>query len=104
MTEERRSDLPNKPLVEVIVEIKWGQEKQIDTITAGRLYEKVREEYPVIEDLPITQIPIEPPHMVRHRFRRERGGSCSTQLGADALPVAAIDGDHRWQFNWYLSN
>ena len=99
MTEERRSDLPNKPLVEAIVEIKWGQEKQIDTITAGRLYEKVREEYPVIEDLPITQIPIELPHMVRHRFRREKDGWPLIQIGPGVLTVNETEGYHWEEFS-----
>jgi len=65
--------LPNKPLVEAILEVKWGDPGLPDPaypMIVGRLYESVKAEYGVVEDLELAQFP---PglavHVPRHRFR-----------------------------------
>jgi uncharacterized protein (TIGR04255 family) len=80
-----REDLPNKPLVEAILELQWelqanptNNNLQRDPgfrILLGRMYDKVRTKYPELEDLPQTLIPEEvTPRIVRHRFRETKGG------------------------------
>src|SRR5712692_230917 len=92
--------LPNKPLVESIAEIKWGQEGQPDPaypIIVGRLFERLKTEYPSIEDLPITMVPAEMTvHQVRHRFRKTRDGWPLVQIGPGVLTVNDTDAYH-WE-------
>ena len=62
MSEElipEREDLPNKPLVEAIFEVQWALssvegQAEVDPgfrILLGRLYDRVRSEYPFLENL-----------------------------------------------------
>lgn len=99
MSKDRPKHLPNKPLVEAIVEIKWGKEGQPDPgypVIVGRLYERVAADYPVIEDLPVTQVPAElTVHMVRHRFRRVKDGWPLVQIGPGVLTVNETEG-YQW--------
>ena len=84
-------NLPNKPLVEAILEIKWGQPNEPDSaypVMVGRLYERVRDKYPAIEDLPITQIPPNMTvHVVRHRFRAADGQWPLVQIGPGVVAL-----------------
>lgn len=84
-------NLPNKPLIEAIAEIKWGKESELDPgfeIIVGRLYERLQAEYPEIEDLPIVQVPPAMTiHMVRHRFRRKKEGWPLVQIGPGILTI-----------------
>ena len=65
--------LPSKPLVEALLEVKWGEANRPDPaypVIVGRLYEKLKDRYPAIEDLDLAQFPpglaVQVP---RHRFR-----------------------------------
>jgi uncharacterized protein (TIGR04255 family) len=73
-----RKDLNNKPLVEAVVELRWGppvpqptmEVDQYYPLLLGRFSERVQKEYPFHEPLPSSQLPIMPlPVMVQHRFR-----------------------------------
>jgi len=70
--------LKNKPLIEAILEVKWALTSPIAgvqtdphyKILLGRLYDKVREDYPEHEQLPTASMPDEiAGGMVQHRFR-----------------------------------
>jgi uncharacterized protein (TIGR04255 family) len=91
-------DLPAKPLVEALVEVRWGEPGQPDPaypLLVGRLYERLHTEYPVIEDLPLAQFPpVATVHMVRHRFRRTPGGWPLVQIGPGVLTLNETDGYH----------
>jgi uncharacterized protein (TIGR04255 family) len=69
-------DLPNKPLVEAFVELRWkvdedaARSRRAFRLLFARYYDKVQNEYPTLEDLPIAAVPEEMvPQVVRHRFR-----------------------------------
>jgi uncharacterized protein (TIGR04255 family) len=92
--------LPKKPLVEAIFELRWGlqqvsqQESQIQgndpgfQILLGRFYDKVRQEFPEPENLPISMVPqMMTPYVVRNRFRRTKDGWPLVQLGPGILSV-----------------
>lgn len=83
-------DLPNKPLVEALLEFQWalipdsmgGQKDPAYPIVVGRLQERVREDYPVIETLPTTRIPDElTPYIAKYRFRQAEGEWPLIQVG-----------------------
>jgi len=97
------SDLPKKPLVEAILEVKWGHENRPDPaypLTVGRLYERARQDYAEIEDLPIAQVPAEvATHFVRHRFRQSKGGWPLVQIGPGILTLNATREYHWEDFN-----
>jgi len=103
MTKEWPKILPRKPLVEAIIEIRWGQEMQPDPaypIIVGRLYEQVRAEYGEIEDLPFGQIPAElTVHMARHRFRKSKGGWPLIQIGPGVFTFNETEGYRRDDFS-----
>jgi uncharacterized protein (TIGR04255 family) len=92
--------LPNKPLIEAILEVRWGQEGQPDAaypLIVGRLYERLKTQYPAIEDLPIVQVPPEiTVHQVRHRFRAAKDGWPLVQVGPGVLTVNETEG-YRWR-------
>jgi len=91
--------LPNKPLVEAILEVKWGSPDKPDPaypMIVGRLYEKVRDEYPFVQDLELAQFP---PgiavHVPRHRFRKAENEWPLVQIGPG---VAALNDTE--QYTW----
>lgn len=96
---KRFTDLPNKPLIEAIVEIKWGKESELDPgfqVIVGRLYERLQGDYPEIEDLPTAQVPPAMTiHMVRHRFRRKKEGWPLVQIGPGILTINETEA-YRW--------
>lgn len=75
--------LLNPPLLEAFFEVRWGllvdpqTQRMRDTaypMMVGRMYEKFKSDFPVIEDLPTTQMhPEANPFVVRHRMRKEKG-------------------------------
>jgi uncharacterized protein (TIGR04255 family) len=97
--QERPKDLPRKPLVEAIVEVQWGSEGQSDPaypIVVGRLFERVQPKYPEIEDLLAVAVPAElTVHIVRHRFRRSKGGWPLVQIGPGVFTFNETEG-YRW--------
>ena len=92
---DQHRSLPKKPLIEALVEIKWGTEGEMDPgfhLLVGRLYERVRSEYPDVEDLAISNFPPAfMTHVVRHRFRRVKGGWPLIQIGPGILTVNETD-------------
>ncbi|OGC93304.1 MAG: hypothetical protein A2142_07345 [candidate division Zixibacteria bacterium RBG_16_48_11] len=93
------SNLPNKPLVEAIIELKWGIETEPDhgyPLIVGRLYEKIMKEFPHIEDLPINVIPPDlSVHIVRHRFRKAENRWPLVQIGPGILTL-----NETVEYNW----
>jgi uncharacterized protein (TIGR04255 family) len=100
MTVAYHDHLPNKPLVETILEVKWGQPNMPDLaypVIVGRLYERVKDPYRVIEDLDLAQFPpVVAVHVPRHRFRTKENGWPLVQIG----PGVAVLNDtekYTWQ-------
>ncbi len=86
-------------MIEAIVEIRWGKDSEPDPgfqVIVGRLYERLQGDYPEIEDLPIVQVPPAMTiHMVRHRFRRLKGGWPLVQIGPGILTINETEA-YRW--------
>lgn len=99
MTVTYYDHLPSKPLVETILEIKWGEPTRPDPaypVIVGRLYEKVKDRYGVIEDLALAQFPpAVAVHIPRHRFRTTENGWPLVQIG----PGVAVLND-TGKYNW----
>jgi uncharacterized protein (TIGR04255 family) len=85
-------DLPRNPLAEVVFELRWkltggppAPTPPIDPgykLMVGSFYDRVKDEYPVHEQLPSATIPDEfAPHIVQHRFRRAENGYPLVQVG-----------------------
>jgi uncharacterized protein (TIGR04255 family) len=54
----------------------------------GRIYEKLKGDFPLIEDLPSVQVhPEGGPYVVRHRMRKERNGWPLLQIGPGIVTV-----------------
>ena len=95
-----RQDLPNKPLVEAIFELQWNlvsrDSNEVDPgfrILLGRLYDRVRESYPVLEDLPQALFSEElTGRLVRHRFRAAKEDWPLLQVGPGVLSVNETEG------------
>ena len=76
-----RKVLKNKPLVEAIFELRWDLYEQLPTgekvdpyykVLSGGIYNKLREDYPLIESLPAADVPERfSGHIVQSRFRSE---------------------------------
>ena len=94
-------DLPNKPLVEAIFELRWALKDQGTglppqdpgfRITLGRYYDAVKKEYPILVDLPSSQVPEEmTAYSVRHQFRVKENQWPLTQIGPGILTVNDTD-------------
>jgi uncharacterized protein (TIGR04255 family) len=99
-----RKELKNKPLVESILEVKWRLEpvqaefcgpKEMGpsrdphyALLLGRLFERLKEEYPVHEQLPTANIPEGfVGQVVQHRFRSATGDWPLVQIGPGILTV-----------------
>lgn len=89
-------DLPNKPLVEAIVEIRWSLQSpaeglQVDPhykLLVGSIYDRLKDRYPVHEQLPAALVPDElVGHTVQHRFRSAAGSWPLIQLGPGVMTV-----------------
>ena len=94
------TDLPNKPLVEALLEIKWGPAAGTAQMLGsgwsdpnypvflGIFYNAIKNEFPVIEDQPAKQLPdMISPGMVKTRFRAVAGGWPVVQAGPGILSV-----------------
>ncbi len=89
--------LLNPPMVEVIFELRWEliQDQQTGRMRDpsypmmyGRLYERLKKDFPFIEDLPSTQAhPEATPFVPRHRLRKDRTGYPLFQVGPGILTV-----------------
>lgn len=86
--------LKNPPLVEAIFEIRWYREKQEKSpltpstqLILGRLFDKLKSNYPKYEQLPSASIPEQMSEgIVGHQFRSENGWPL-VQLGTGVLTV-----------------
>lgn len=89
--------LKNKPLVEAMLEVKWGAiphsvtGPQFDPnykLFLGRLYDRTCDEYPVYEPLPAASIPDEiAVQVVQYRFRRGENDWPLIQVGPGIFTV-----------------
>ncbi len=89
--------LLHPPLIEVIFEIRWEIESDPQSgrmrdpsypMMYGRLYERMKKDFAVIEDLPSVQAhPETTPYVPRHRMRKEKNGYPLIQVGPGILTV-----------------
>ncbi len=89
--------LLHPPLIEVIFELRWELENDPQNgkmrdpsypMMYGRLYERLKKDFPVIEDLPSVQAhPESTPFVPRHRLRKEKNGYPLMQIGPGIITV-----------------
>lgn len=97
----RIRQLPNKPLVEAILEIRWRFSEQFGdphySVFVGALYERVKSQYPFHEALPTSMIP-QPaiPHIAQHRFRVAKSKWPLVQVGPGLVTLNDTD-NYTWQ-------
>lgn len=97
-----RHPLKNKPLIEAMLEVRWDLvegPRPVSTIDPGfrifmgRYYDRVRNQYPHVEDLPTSELPERiVPHVARHQFWTGKGTWPVTQIGPGILTVNETDG------------
>jgi len=101
----RRKILKNKPLVEAIFELRWTlngskTERKIDPnykILIGRIYDKVKEEYPFYEQLPTSNIPDEmAEYVVQYRFRKDENKWPLIQIGPSIVTLNDTE-NYTWE-------
>ncbi|MCD6327149.1 TIGR04255 family protein [bacterium] len=88
-------DLSNPPLVEAIFELYWQLRQRQDEppefnygILAGRIYEKLSDDYPFHEPLPTASMPAEiAAHVIQHRFRKGKNEWPLVQMGPGILTL-----------------
>lgn len=89
--------LLDPPLIETIFELRWELEQNQQTgrvrdpsypMMYGRLYERLKSDFPIAEDLPSAQAhPEATPFVPRHRMRKEKNGYPLIQVGPGILTV-----------------
>src|SRR6266511_6385625 len=98
-------DLPNKPLGEVIFELRWALTPKAEgresdpgfRILVGRYYDRLHNDYPHIENLPVSQVPEDmTPYIVHHQLRPAKDGWPLTQVGPGVITVNDSEG-YTWQ-------
>jgi len=91
-----RKILKNKPLVEAIFELRWALKEQASGIKVdphykiliGRIYDRVKNEYPFHEQLPTATIPDEiAGYVVQHRFRKSKDAWPLIQIGPGIITL-----------------
>jgi len=96
-----RKILKNKPLVEAIFELRWKLQElasgmKIDPhykILIGRIYDRVKDEYPFHEQLPTATIPDEiAGYVVQHRFRKDKDKWPLIQIGPGIITLNDTEG------------
>ena len=91
-------NLKNKPLIEAIFELKWLLQEPIEGVNLkidphyklliGRVYDRVKEEYPFHEQLTASNIPEEfAAYVVQHRFRKKEKGWPLNQIGPGIITL-----------------
>lgn len=78
--------LPNKPLIEAIVEVRWQLSRPEGDphydILVGRLYDRIQNQYPFHESLPTTLVPEQmAEYLIQHRFRSGKERWPLVQIG-----------------------
>lgn len=98
------AELKNKPLIEAIFELRWKLEEREGGVRSdphfkllvGRMFEKLKDNYPFVEELPTSGIPEEiSAYVIQHRLRRCENGWPVIQLGPGILSVNETDG-YEW--------
>lgn len=105
----KKTEIPpllHPPLIEVIFELRWEIENDQQTgrmrdpsypMMYGSLYERLKRDFPVIEDLPSVQAhPETTPFIPRHRMRREKNGYPLIQVGPGMITVNDAKG-YSWK-------
>lgn len=91
-----RKILKNKPLLEAIFELRWKLQESAPRIKTdphykliiGRLYDKLKNEYPFHEQLSAAAMPDEiAGYLVQHRFRKDKGKWPLVQIGPGIITV-----------------
>lgn len=100
--------LLHPPLIEAIFELRWEIENDQQNgrmrdpsypMMYGRLYERLKKDFPIIEDLPSVQAhPETTPFVPRHRLRREKNGYPLVQVGPGIVTVNLAKGYSWSQF------
>lgn len=98
--------LLNPPLIETIFEVRWELQGDQQTgryrdpsypMMYGRLYERIKEDFPLIEDLPAAQMhPEASPYAVRHWMRKEKGQYPLIQIGPGIATVNCNAKVYHW--------
>jgi len=97
----KRKVLKNKPLLEAIFELRWNLQEpapgmRIDPhykLLIGRIYDRVKDEYPFHEPLPTATIPDEiAGYVVQHRFRKGRDKWPLIQIGPGIITLNDTEG------------
>ena len=98
-------DLKNKPLVEVILEVRWALEKKppdllVDPhyrLLLSRLFDQLSTDYPEPEELPAASMPDEMTgYMVKHRFRCAADDWPLVQIGPG---IMTVNDTHKYTWN-----
>ena len=96
----KHAHLPNAPLAEALFEMKWGEERDGDSrypVIVGRLHALMKEQYKVITNLPINQVPVNlTMHFVRHQLRPAENAWPVVQIGPGVLTVNETK-NYRWE-------
>jgi len=88
--------LKNKPLVEAIFELRWELQRlesgmMVDPkykVLVGRIYDRIKDDYPYYEQLPTANIPDEAAaYVVQHRFRKKKNDWPLIQIGPGIITV-----------------
>jgi uncharacterized protein (TIGR04255 family) len=105
----KKSEAPlllHPPLVEAIFELRWELKTDPETgrmrdpsypMMYGRLYERLKKDFPFVEDLPSNQAhPEATPFIPRHRLRKEKNGYPLLQVGPGILTVNDVKDGYSW--------
>lgn len=95
------SQLPNAPLVEVVMELRWkiSTREELSGIQYlyGDLYNELKRKYPYRESILPVEIPMEMTvNQPVHRFRAEKGGYPLLQVGPGIITLNTIDTNYYW--------
>lgn len=100
-----RKALKNKPLVEAIFEVRWKLQEstpgmKLDSyykLLIGRIYDRIKDEYPYHEQLPTATIPDEiSGYIVQHRFRKDKDKWPLVQIGPGIITLNDTEG-YEWE-------
>lgn len=96
------SKLPNAPLVEVVIELRWKITSRDEfagiQYLYGDLYNDLKKKYPFRESILPVEVPMEMTlNQAVHRFRAEEGGYPLFQVGPGILTLNTTDEKYYWE-------